>query len=169
MVDEKKEPIEGGQGNAADESANPNQNKPEPPLSEEVRVEEPEVKEPTAELLPTPSEKEIEEGKAFSILSYALGIVGIPFFLVPLIMRNNSFSLFHAKQCLMIWLTAIVGGVISSILAVICIGLILGLILGIFLLVVSIMGIISASNGEVKPLPVIGQWGVEWFKGLTVA
>jgi hypothetical protein len=46
--------------------------------------------------------KEVEEGKAFAVLSYVLGLVGIPFFLVPLIMRNNEFSLFHAKQCLIL-------------------------------------------------------------------
>ena len=28
--------------------------------------------------------KEIEEGKAFAILSYVLGFLGLPFFLIPL-------------------------------------------------------------------------------------
>ncbi|NQT92531.1 MAG: hypothetical protein HQ559_07205, partial [Lentisphaerae bacterium] len=65
-----------------------------PPAAEAAPADEP----PPA---PAADDKDVEEGKAFAVLSYALGIVGIPFFLVPLIMRNNEFSLFHAKQCLL--------------------------------------------------------------------
>jgi hypothetical protein len=60
--------------------------------------------------------KEIEEGKAFAILSYVLSLIGLPFFLVPLITRNNAFSLFHAKQCLLLWLAGVVVSVVSGIL-----------------------------------------------------
>lgn len=114
----------------------------------------------------TPSQ-EVEEGKAFAILSYALSIIGLPFFLVPLIMRNNEFALYHAKQCLMIWLLAVVGGVVSAILSFICIGVILGAALAVFVLVLTIIGIINAANGEQKPLILIGKWGEDWFKGIT--
>jgi uncharacterized membrane protein len=112
--------------------------------------------------------KEIEEGKAFAILSYVLGFLGLPFFLIPLIMRNNTYSLYHAKQCLMIWLVGMAGGMISSVLvAVFCLGVITGMALGVFILVVEILGIINAVNGEMKPLPVIGKYADEWFKGIT--
>ena len=82
-------------------------------------------------------------------------------------MRNNAFSLYHAKQCLMLWLVGIVGGILSAVLAVVCVGVILGLLLAIFGLVLTIMGIINASNGVVKSLPVIGRWGEDWFKGIV--
>ena len=111
--------------------------------------------------------QEVADGKAFAVLSYVLSLIGLPFFLVPLIMRNNAFSLYHAKQCLMLWLVGIVGGILSAVLAVICVGVILGLLLAIFGLVLTIMGIINASNGVVKPLPVIGPWGEDWFKGIV--
>ena len=113
--------------------------------------------------------KEIEEGKVFAILSYALSFIGLPFFLVPLIMRNNEFSLYHAKQCLIIWLGGVALSVISAPLSVICIGVILALVGGIFLLVLNIMGLINAVKGEQKPIPVIGKWGEDWFKGLKKA
>ena len=137
---------------------------PEQPAQEPAA--EPAPPAPEAQAAGEVGEAEINEGKAFAILSYALSLVGLPFFIVPLIMRNNGFALFHAKQCLMIWLAGIVGGVISSVLAVICIGIIIGLVVGIFLLVLTIMGIVNAAKGEMRLLPLIGKWGEEWFKGL---
>lgn len=138
-------------------------------------VEQPAEEEAAQVSEPVPAEteqevsKDVEEGKAFAILSYVLSLIGIPFFLVPLIMRNNEFSLYHAKQCLMIWLIVIVGGVASMILTLLCIGIILGIAVGVFCLVLDIMGIINASNGEQKPLPLIGKLGEEWFKGIKKA
>ena len=116
---------------------------------------------------PAPESREVEEGKVFAILSYALSIIGLPFFLIPLIMRNNEFSLYHAKQTLIIWLAGIAAGIVSGILSFICIGIVLGVAAAIFLLVLTIMGLINAAQGEEKPLPLIGQWGEEWFKGIT--
>ncbi len=151
-------------------------------MNEEAKVPEsqpaspPEAEAPAPETAPEgpppapqPPSQEVEEGKAFAILSYALSIIGLPFFLVPLIMRNNEFSLYHAKQCLMIWLLAVVGGVVSAILSLICIGFILGAALAVFVLVLTIIGIINAANGEQKPLILIGKWGEDWFKGITKA
>ena len=115
---------------------------------------------------PAPVSQEVEEGKTFAILSYALGLVCIPFFLVPLITRNNDFSLYHAKQCLLLWLASLVVSVIGSILMVVCIGMILLPAGMIFLLVLDIMGLVAAIKGEQKPVPLIGKYADEWFKGL---
>lgn len=114
----------------------------------------------------TPSQ-EVEEGKAFAILSYALSIIGLPFFLIPLIMRNNEFSLYHAKQCLILWLFGLVGSVIGGITIAICVGAVILPAVLIFVLVLEIMGIINAANGVQKPLILIGKWGEDWFKGIT--
>jgi len=110
--------------------------------------------------------KDVEEGKVFAILTYALSFVGLPFFLVPLIMRNNDFSLYHAKQCLILWLAGVVGSVLSSILMAVCIGAILLPIVLVFCLVLNIIGLINAVKAETKPLPLIGKWGEDWFKGI---
>ena len=107
-----------------------------------------------------------EEGKVFAILSYAVSFVGLPFFLIPLIMRNNEFSLYHAKQSLILWLAALVGSVVSGILMAVCIGVILWVAVCVFCLVLNIIGLINAVKLEMKPLPVIGKWGEDWFKGI---
>lgn len=111
---------------------------------------------------------EIEAGKTFAILSYALSFVGLPFFLLPVIMRDNAYSLFHAKQSMMIWLCGIILGAVSAALTLICIGPVVGLIGGIFLLVLNIMGLMQAVNSQAKTLPLIGPYAMNWFKGLTV-
>jgi uncharacterized membrane protein len=110
---------------------------------------------------------DVEAGRAFAILSYALSFIGLPFFLVPLIMRNNEFSLYHAKQCLILWLAGLAVSIVGGILTILCIGLVILLAGGIFLLVLNIMGLINAINGEQKPLPVIGVYADQWFKGIT--
>jgi uncharacterized membrane protein len=84
-------------------------------------------------------------------------------------MRNNDFSLYHAKQCMMIWLLGLAGGAIAAPLCAVCIGFIILPVLILAILVLLIMGIIAASSGEAKPLPLIGAWGEEWFKGITKA
>ncbi len=113
--------------------------------------------------------EEVEKGKAFAILSYAISFVGLPFFLVPLIMRDNDFSLYHAKQSLMVWIIGAAGGVIGGILMAVCIGVIVLPVVGIFTLVINIMGLINAIQGVAKPLPLVGKWAEDWFKGITKA
>ncbi len=111
--------------------------------------------------------KEVEEGRTFAILSYALGLIGLPFFLVPLIMRNNEFSLYHSKQCLMLWLAGIAVSIVGGILTVVCIGIILLMAGWIFLLVLDIIGLINAIKGLQQPLPLIGKFAEDWFKGIS--
>ncbi len=135
-----------------DEQANPDQT--ESPAST------PEA--PTIEI----GKEEMEAGKVFAILSYALSFIGLPFFLVPMIMRDNDFSLYHSKQCLMIWLFSIAGSTVGSILLLVCVGIFILAAVGIMVLVFLIMGLLNAINGQAKPLPIIGRWGEEWFAGL---
>jgi len=140
---------------------------PPPAAAPEVEAETPpqeETVEPTVEF----DAKTIEDGKAFAILSYALSFIGLPFFIVPLITRDNAYSLYHAKQALTIGLTGAVISAVSFVLSFICIGVITALVGGIFLLVLNIMGLMQTTKGEAKPLPVIGKYAVNWFKGVTV-
>ncbi len=121
---------------------------------------------PAVASAPGMAAKEIEEGKAFALLSYVLG----PFFLVPLIMRNNTFSLYHAKQCLVLWLAfvalmVVTGLPVPSIIGFFVFGMVRW-VAGVALLVLCVMGLINASKGEAKELPVIGKYAEEWFKGV---
>ena len=134
-------------------------------MSDEPKKFEPQVPKPVQPMA-APTD-EVEQGKAFAILSYALNFVGLPFFVVPLIMRNNAFSLFHAKQSLLIWLAGIVVSIIAVPLAAICIGVVLVPAAVAFLLVLNILGLINACKGEIKVVPLIGKWAEQWFKGIT--
>lgn len=113
--------------------------------------------------------QDAEEGKVFAILSYALSFVGLPFFLIPLIMRNNEFALYHAKQSLIIWLGGVVVSVVGVPLMAVCIGVVLVPVGMVFLLVLNVMGLINAVNCQAKPVPLVGKWGESWFKGLKKA
>lgn len=93
--------------------------------------------------------EEIQQGKTMAIISYLI-------FFIPLLMddmRNNKFVMFHTEQSIVLLILNIAAGIIGTVTCGI------GLILYIPWLVLLIMGIMNAANGEVKPLPVIGQWG----------
>jgi uncharacterized membrane protein len=107
------------------------------------------------------SAEDIEKGKIFSILLYIIPL----FILVPIIQRDNKFSLYHAKQGLMLVILGVVGSLLS---AVPLLGCIISPVTLIAVVTFAIMGIINAVNGVAKPLPIIGEYGIEWFKGLTL-
>jgi uncharacterized membrane protein len=116
-----------------------------------------------------PATKEIEDGKVFAILSYALSFVGLPFFLAPLIMRDNDFALYHAKQCLVLWLVGIV--VMSATWSPFffyfySITHLLSYAFGVFLVILNIIGLINALNSATKPVPVLGKFAEDWFKNI---
>ncbi len=127
---------------------------------------------------PNCTEAEIADGKALSVISYALNFIGIPFFVVPLIMRSDRFSLYHAKQCLILWLVAIIGGIAWKIVVMIIglvtcgIGFLVALPLTIMLVVglwvINILGLINAANGRCAPHWLIGTLGENWFAGIRV-
>ncbi len=111
--------------------------------------------------------KEIEEGKLFAALSYGLSIIGLPFFIVPLVMRNNGFALFHAKQCLLIWIVALIGYGVSLPLTFVCVGFVTLILTAIIALVWEVMGIIASTQGKMTPLFLIGPYAEKWFAGIT--
>ena len=128
---------------------------------------------PTATLVPFPvdsspmTEKEVGEGKAFAIISYVLNFLRLPFWLVPLIMRDNDFALYHAKQCMLLWIAAMVATVAAVPLVFLC-GIGIPIIIGIAIaaIVLNVIGLINASNGRAKPLPLIGGYAERWFRGI---
>jgi uncharacterized membrane protein len=151
---------------------------PEPPPAEpEPPPAEPEP--PSAGTPPPPAPppgyfpeipaEEVEAGKTIALLSYILSFIGLPFWLYPIIVRDNEFSLYHAKQCFMMWIASAVLYVVASILTLVAIGCLIypvALVLGIVWI---IKGIIHTNNGQAVPLPIIGKWAVDLFKGITKA
>ncbi len=115
--------------------------------------------EPVKEAQPKAKNDDVEKNKAMAIVGYIIPIL----FFVPLLgeAKNSPFAKFHANQQLMLLISWIVVNAVGGILPII--GWFIILPLGtIFLLVLMIMGVINASKGEMKKLPVIG--GVEILK-----
>ena len=83
-------------------------------------------------------------------------------FLIPLLAAPNSrFARYHANQGLVLFIFGAIAGVVSGVICVIpFVGWIRGGILsaavGIFDLVLMILGIVNAANGQAKQLPLIG-------------
>ncbi len=105
------------------------------------------MSESTRTLSATP--EQIESGKTMAIVSYLI-------FFIPLLMddmRKNPFVMFHTEQSIVLLLLNIAAGIVGSLTCGI------GLVLYIPWVIFLIMGIMNASNGEMKLLPVIGQYG----------
>lgn len=97
----------------------------------------------------------VEDGKTIAIISYVT-LIG---WVVALVMNNdkkNTFAKFHIRQSLLLMLVGLVLSFIP----------IIGWLANIGVLVLWVMALISAINGQEKELPIIGQYAQEWFKGL---
>jgi uncharacterized membrane protein len=114
----------------------------EAPKKEEAQKEEAKNQE-QPEQKPAGEDADIKENKVWALLSY-LGILC----LIPLLAKKDSkFAQFHAKQGLLL----VIGWVVSWFP-------ILGWIIGIIVLVLSIIGIVNVLSGEMKKLPLIGDY-----------
>ena len=101
--------------------------------------------------------QDIQNNKVMALLAY-LGFL----FLIPLLAAPNSrFARYHANQGLVLFIFEAIAGVVTGSICVIpFVGWIIGGILsgavGIFGLVLTILGIVNAVNGQAKQLPLIG-------------
>ncbi|MCL1925825.1 MAG: hypothetical protein FWF95_01635 [Syntrophorhabdaceae bacterium] len=109
------------------------------------------------------SDSDVEKNKAMAIIGYIVPIL----FFIPLVTdgKNSPFAKFHANQQLLLFICYIAIGIAINILfGIIRLYLIfsLGHLCSLGLFVLAIVWAISASRGEMKPLPVIG--GIEIIK-----
>jgi uncharacterized membrane protein len=142
---------------------------PPPPAPEVPPAEAPPPPAPPPGYIPEIPAEEVAAGKTIALLSYILSLIGLPFWLYPIIVRDNEFSLYHAKQCFMMWIASAVLYTVASILTLVAIGCLIypvALVMGIVWI---IKGIINTNNGQAIPLPIIGKWAVDLFKGITKA
>lgn len=94
--------------------------------------------------------QDIEQNKVYAILAY-IGIL----FLVPLLAAKDSpYAKFHANQGLVLFLLEVALGTIAWIPVL---GWLVGVVGWIAVAIFIIMGIVNASQGECKPLPIIGE------------
>jgi len=103
--------------------------------------------ESTRQLNITP--EEIDSGKTMAIIAYFI-------FFIPLIVdeaKNNKFAMFHTEQSIVLLILNVIVGIVGTITCGI------GLILYLPLLVLYIMGIVYAAQGQVKEVPLVGSFG----------
>src|SRR5438477_9991731 len=96
---------------------------------------------------------DIEQNKVYAVLAY-IGLL----FLVPLLVAPNSkFARYHTNQGIVLFLATVVTSVAAMIAMMIpfigCVAALLPVLIGGGALVLMILGIINAANGECKPLP----------------
>ena len=102
-----------------------------------------------------PSENDVKENKTIAAIAY----IGILCFVPLLTKKDSPFAQFHAKQGLVLFISEIVWWIL-------CFGLgfipILGLIIiwlgNLCLVVLSLVGLVRALNGERWKMPVLGEW-----------
>jgi len=105
---------------------------------------------PTAAAAAPPAASTAED-KTVAIVSY-FSLIG---FIVAIVLNSNKktkLGAFHLRQML--------GLILSSI---VCIIPILGWIIFLGLFILWIMGLISATKGEMKPVPLLGGLYQKWF------
>lgn len=103
------------------------------------------------------------EDKTVAIVSY-LTIIG---FIVAIVLhgsKKTKLGTYHLRQMLGLIVVSIVAWVANFMLVFIpFIGWLAGLAIWLGLLVLWLMGLIAAANGEMKPVPVLGAKFQEWF------
>ena len=95
------------------------------------------------------------------VKNIGMAIVAYLIFFIPLLTKakNDPFVKYHVKQGLLLFIGWIVAGIIGYIPVF---GWFLAPLLSIALLILLIIGIMSALKGEQKPLPVIGQYATSF-------
>ncbi|HWJ03729.1 MAG TPA: hypothetical protein VNU93_08615 [Verrucomicrobiae bacterium] len=100
-----------------------------------------------------PEQTDVEKNKVYAVLAYLI------FFIPLLAAKDSKFATYHANQGLILFLAALIINVAGSIIPVI--GWFLILPLGdLAILVLAIMGILKAVNGQMAPLPLIGKFTI---------
>jgi uncharacterized membrane protein len=107
-----------------------------------------------------------QEDKTIAVVSY-ITIIG---YIIAIVLHSNNktkLGSYHLKQAsglivfaVASWLSLMVLGILPFIGWLV---LILAPVLWIGILVLLILGLISAVNGEQKPLPIIGKFSEKWF------
>ncbi len=109
-----------------------------------------------------------DSGKMVAIVSYLTWIGWI----IAFILHNNkktNFGAFHLRQSGLIMIIFLILSLLSRSLAKSPSATVLGLLFGIIsigLLILTIMGIIRAANGDTKPLPFIGDYAQKLLAGI---
>ncbi len=102
------------------------------------------------------------EGKQIGVIAY-LTVIGLIAAFIMNMEKNSPFAKFHIRQMLGLFVTGLALGFVSWIPFIGWFLAIVGFFAAIYMW---IMGLMSAVNGEMKPLPFLGDKYEEWFQNL---
>ncbi len=91
---------------------------------------------------------DIERNKVMGVLAYIL------FFIPLLAAKESRFAMYHANQGLVLFICAVALNVAAHVIPLL--GALLVPLASLAVLAFMVIGIINASRGEMKPLPIIG-------------
>ena len=92
-------------------------------------------------------DRDIEDNKVLAAIGYVWILCLVPLFLK----RNSRFTQFHAKQGLILFVAEVLGWLIFWIPLV-------GWILFIYVIIMAVMGILSALQGRYWEMPILGKY-----------
>lgn len=111
----------------------------------------------------SPPEIPAPEDKTVAIVSY-LTLIG---FIVAVVLHGNKktkLGAYHLRQTLGLFVTGLACWVVNIMLAFIpVIGWLTIFVVWIGLIVLWVMGFISAASGQMKPVPLLGEHYQKWF------
>ncbi|HLC63779.1 MAG TPA: hypothetical protein VJK25_00320 [Patescibacteria group bacterium] len=93
------------------------------------------------------SDSDVENNKVMAAVSYVWILCLVPLFLK----RRSKFCQFHAKQGLVLFIVEVIGWLIFWIPLI-------GWLLFLFILVMAVMGIMNAMQGNWWEMPVLGKY-----------
>ena len=104
----------------------------------------------------------MEQNKVIGIVAY-ITLIGLIVAFILNQTNKDDFATFHIRQSLGIFAS----GVVISLFSVVpIIGWILAIVGSILVVVMWFFGLISAVNGTMKPVPILGDKFEEWFQSL---
>ncbi len=100
------------------------------------------------------------EQKLLAIACHLGWLAGLPILIpiVILLLSNDEFVKYQAKEALSFQLAIVVGGIISALLAIIIIGFITGIIIGIMAVILPFVATVRVINGEGYSYPITGKY-----------
>lgn len=104
----------------------------------------------------------VEQGKTIAIIAY-LTIVGL---IIAFVLNNdkkNSFAAYHIRQSLGIGLTSVA---LTFVNIIPILGWIVSMVGAVIILIMVIQGLISALNGQEKPVMLLGEKYQEWLSSI---
>ena len=105
---------------------------------------------------------EATNDKTMGIVAY-LTIIGLIAAIVMNKDPKNQFTSYHIRQSLGLCITGFVLAVIGIIPFI---GWLISIFGTLFIVILWILGLINALNGQEKPVPVLGKKYLEWFKNI---